>query len=716
MVLLHTFFRVIMIGILATFLLEDNPVQAQTWQSLNGPLESNISKIIVQGDSIFVVSHELDGFFKKHKDADQWLFVHFSVSYGSSAPEMFNSLEVKSDGTYFAGLPGGAVPVKTNEIDYFYTSDDFGESWKPMGDGLGYCSGGIYPGVNAIIISRKGSLIVDCGYSIYKYSDEEQIFKETSENLTISSNPVFSFYEFEDTLAAGRATGIEYSTDDGDSWTTSSFDSVEVFDFEFMSGKWFAGTNAGLYSSNSITGAFKKVNELPELEVYALYRYKDHLFVGTGSGAFRINPMDASVRAIFNDSHDGAIKALNSVEDMLLLGTEEGLYECSTGEENCTLTGVPNAGIRTINFQGEDTLWVGTRTGVHRYFKQTGQWDSSFVPIRGTTLRGNIIPLSDNRFYSFGRNYFYSCSMVNSRCDSTQVDPGNTIFDVKKNTEGDLFLATRRRVFKSINKGENWELIYSSPEGQNFSLNTFSDSLLFINSDAIKYNLIDNSYESIDKTVSLVTQDGILYSSSNGIHKSTDFGETWTTIFRSSDISNQDLGGIKFLLNNEDENKLYAITTEGAVFVSENQGEWGVNKEMYPVYTESVAIGPGGTLYLGTSTAGVFSNTKPLNPPITISNEEKAKGSIPRQFNLKQNYPNPFNPTTMVPYELSQAVEVRISLYNIFGQKVREYNLGLQQPGAYQHPVEMNQQASGVYLLKMQAGEHSDVVKISFIK
>ena len=38
---------------------------------------------------------------------------------------------------------------------------------------------------------------------------------------------------------------------------------------------------------------------------------------------------------------------------------------------------------------------------------------------------------------------------------------------------------------------------------------------------------------------------------------------------------------------------------------------------------------------------------------------------------LYQNYPNPFNPDTWIPYQLSEASDVSISIYNAAGRLVR---------------------------------------------
>ncbi|MBD3183422.1 T9SS type A sorting domain-containing protein [Candidatus Poribacteria bacterium] len=48
-----------------------------------------------------------------------------------------------------------------------------------------------------------------------------------------------------------------------------------------------------------------------------------------------------------------------------------------------------------------------------------------------------------------------------------------------------------------------------------------------------------------------------------------------------------------------------------------------------------------------------------------------------------QNYPNPFNPETWIPFKLAVPGSVVISIYNSYGQLVRELDLGSKAPGMY---------------------------------
>ena len=52
-------------------------------------------------------------------------------------------------------------------------------------------------------------------------------------------------------------------------------------------------------------------------------------------------------------------------------------------------------------------------------------------------------------------------------------------------------------------------------------------------------------------------------------------------------------------------------------------------------------------------------------------------------FNLYQNYPNPFNPSTSIEYQLAEAGETSLKIYNINGQEIATLVQEYQTPGRY---------------------------------
>ncbi|MBK7379676.1 MAG: VCBS repeat-containing protein [Ignavibacteriales bacterium] len=96
--------------------------------------------------------------------------------------------------------------------------------------------------------------------------------------------------------------------------------------------------------------------------------------------------------------------------------------------------------------------------------------------------------------------------------------------------------------------------------------------------------------------------------------------------------------------------------------------------------------------------------------------EMKKELDIPGEYLIRQNYPNPFNPTTVIEYQLPEGTEVRIEIYNIVGQRVKELLLGQKEAGY--HKVEFNGAGlpSGIYLYKMTAGNYSESKKMILLK
>ncbi|MFC1714280.1 ester cyclase [Candidatus Poribacteria bacterium] len=99
---------------------------------------------------------------------------------------------------------------------------------------------------------------------------------------------------------------------------------------------------------------------------------------------------------------------------------------------------------------------------------------------------------------------------------------------------------------------------------------------------------------------------------------------------------------------------------------------------------------------------------------------------IPAESVLLQNYPNPFNPETWIPYHLSDANPVVISIYNATGQLVRTLDLGHRDAGIYASRSKAaywdgrNESgeavASGIYFYSITAGDYTATRKMTVTK
>ena len=94
---------------------------------------------------------------------------------------------------------------------------------------------------------------------------------------------------------------------------------------------------------------------------------------------------------------------------------------------------------------------------------------------------------------------------------------------------------------------------------------------------------------------------------------------------------------------------------------------------------------------------------------------------LPEEFTLQQNYPNPFNPETVIRYQLPQDSEVKLSIYNVLGQKIRTLVNANKEAGYYDATWDGRdnagqQVASGVYLYRLRAGEFTEVKKLMLLR
>tara|TARA_X000000950_G_scaffold28768_1_gene31068 strand:+ start:2174 stop:7858 length:5685 start_codon:yes stop_codon:yes gene_type:complete len=51
------------------------------------------------------------------------------------------------------------------------------------------------------------------------------------------------------------------------------------------------------------------------------------------------------------------------------------------------------------------------------------------------------------------------------------------------------------------------------------------------------------------------------------------------------------------------------------------------------------------------------------------------ENTIPKEFSLHDNYPNPFNPVTKIAFDMRIKGDARLIIYNIMGQKIKEYQM-----------------------------------------
>ncbi len=106
----------------------------------------------------------------------------------------------------------------------------------------------------------------------------------------------------------------------------------------------------------------------------------------------------------------------------------------------------------------------------------------------------------------------------------------------------------------------------------------------------------------------------------------------------------------------------------------------------------------------------------------TLELSPSAAASMPVDTALLPNYPNPFNPETWIPYQLANAAEVALSIYDKKGRRVRTLEVGHQPAGVYRNRERAaywdgrNQQGemvtTGVYFCTLTVGDFTTTRKM----
>ncbi len=86
------------------------------------------------------------------------------------------------------------------------------------------------------------------------------------------------------------------------------------------------------------------------------------------------------------------------------------------------------------------------------------------------------------------------------------------------------------------------------------------------------------------------------------------------------------------------------------------------------------------------------------------------------QFELSQNYPNPFNPSTTINFSIPQSSIVTLKVFNTLGQEVKTLINQNMESGVHSISFDASELNSGIYFYRLDAGQFSEVRKMTLIK
>lgn len=196
---------------------------------------------------------------------------------------------------------------------------------------------------------------------------------------------------------------------------------------------------------------------------------------------------------------------------------------------------------------------------------------------------------------------------------------------------------------------------------------------------------------------------------SSHVFKSTDSGENWI------DITNNlpDIPTWAVTVDPENANHVF-VGNELGVYQSLDGGEnWrNINGNLPDaVFAMDLVISrPNRKLRVATHGNGAYEIDLQT---ISSTNEDNDKVL---QFELMQNYPNPFNPGTTIQYQLEEASDVLLQVFDINGRLISTLVDAPKSAGDYSIQFDGSNLASGTYIYRLQVGEQVQTKTMQLIK
>jgi photosystem II stability/assembly factor-like uncharacterized protein len=456
-------------------------------------------------------------------------------------------------------------------------------------------------------------------------------------------------------FAGTYGDGVFYSTNNGTNWNAvnTGLTNANIYTLAVSGTNLFAGTDVGVFLSTNNGTSWMAVNTgLPITHVWSLAVSGTNLFAGSGgSGVFLSNNNGTSWTVINSGLTSRYIVALAISGTNLFAGTEGGIILSTNNGTSWTAVNnnIPNIDVHSFAVSGSN-LFVGTNTSSVLLSTNNG---SSWTAINsGLTI-----------------------SYVN-----TLVVYGTNLF---AGTNGGVYRSAYIDLSPSISTS-----IISPDASTTASIHLNSMPVGSMNGKII---VISNAPSSPDTIT--VTGFGAIYGlalNSNNINMGTvKIGLTKDTLITIANTGNDNL-------------VISSIASDNPSF---------------SVLPSTLTIAPGASVkdtirFTPTTTGNVTGKiiiTSNLISPDTIT--VIANGSltnvtntvaIPKEYSLSQNFPNPYNPSTTIQYGLPARSAVRIVIYNILGQVVKEL-INSEQPAGIQSVVWNANNASGLYFYKLEA-------------
>ncbi len=701
--------------------------QSQAWKMITVPNFSNISSIAIDSEGI-IFAGQRDGYILLSRDSgSSWQ----QASDSGFAFKGIGGLIVDSTGNLLAGTGAG-----------FFVSTDYGSHWTQRDNGLSFST---YADFYALG-SDSAYIFASTSSGLFRSSDKGSKWSQINGTYLSSSIYVSCFLVGRNGyLFAGTTAGVFGSPDYGNTWIRLDsglpppYTNVRSLAAD-STGDIFAGTDSSIYESTNDGSNWARVfTPKPMAYVNALaVDPNGNLLAGTSNGFYvstdqgaswnrPFDPVDSSVFVwTFELNKDGNVYAGTGTEGVFM-STDNG------NSWKQIDAGPPYSPVNALATDAFGDVIVGTVGGssisILRSANEGGSWT---LGLGLPTIYGDYPTF--HALAATGRGNFFAATDANGILHSTdggkdwvQVSSFKfiTVFSIAVDSNGSIYAGTDSGVYVSTDGGSGWSYFGLSGDDDILSLaadpagNIFAGTghvgfgppsgypriFRFSRSKGAWTEVYGNRGAGNINSIA-VGPGGHVYSvtnlNSSGsslVLASSDSGVTWMETdsslasYRTSLVALAvDTAGEVFA-GDVNGNGIFLSTDYGHTWTEDTSG-LGLNN-----YVTALTTNSEGDVFAGTNIGGIFEHCIISH----VTPVRKSETSLLQGFSLDQNYPNPFNPTTTIVFGLKENSRVTLSIYNVLGEKVEQWDGGMMNAGTYSHIVNMSRFASGVYLYRIEA-------------
>jgi photosystem II stability/assembly factor-like uncharacterized protein len=277
-------------------------------------------------------------------------------------------------------------------------------------------------------------------------------------------------------------------------------------------------------------------------------------------------------------------------------------------------------------------------------------------------------------------------------------------------------LGTITCVSTAVEDGNTTRVLYVGTDDAKLSVSTNSGTTWEDRTGVLPQRyMTDVLTDKREPSIAYVTLSGYNLDETNPhIFRTTDYGMMWNDI--SGNIPDVPVNSI--IIDYDKDSTLYVGTDAGVFYTDDLGNTWGVlgsdlpNSPVFDINYHQ----PTRKLVAGTHGRSLFEFDLS-----SITSMEDENNIIVKGFELYQNYPNPFNPGTRIAFTLASDSNVKISIYNIVGQKIVDIISNNYQAGKHDVYFNGSDLSSGIYFYKITASSsdgrtYSNIKKMILMK